>query len=73
MEYKNEYDAEEILKALINLSGAEEVSEDDITEMENTMYNILAIAQNEYNRDGYRMIAGLLEKITERFQYGEFN
>lgn len=71
--FKNEFSPDEIINALVNLVGGENVSDDANTEMIDTMYNLLAIAQNPFNREGYRMVYKVLENITERYQSGDFD
>lgn len=68
----NNYCPEEITDALVKLAGLEEtITEAESAEMVDAVYNLLAMAQNKYNRDGYRLVYKALMGITECFQMGQ--
>lgn len=72
-EYENIFDFEksttEIAERLFELSkdmdflDYEEEKEEIINELDNALYNIKAIVQNEYNNDYWRILYAILQKI----------
>jgi len=63
-----EYYADEIkdaLKATTNI----ELNPLEDEELENVLFNLKAIAENPYNRDGYRILWKILQTIVDYVDY----
>ena len=73
MEIRKDYDPREIANALVSigtdLTGQER--SDTVDDCENALYQLMAIAENEYNFDYYRKIWEVLECLTEKFENGD--
>lgn len=66
MEIKTYYDAKKISKVLCILSSGDGKIDDKIkTDIEQAIYQLQAIASNEYNADYYRTLWNVLQKITD--------
>ena len=61
--FKPEYHPTEIAEALARLAY-KEPTENTIEECTETVYTLLATAQNEYNRDCYRVFYKVLDRIA---------
>lgn len=63
---ENYYDCEEIATVLCRLSsGNVTVDVETMKDVEEAIYQLKAIASNEYNSDYYRTFWNVLQKITD--------
>lgn len=68
MKIRKDYYPREIAEALCDLSGAENLADGNTVEAcEDAIYDLMAICENEYNRDCYRVLWDVLESLTERY------
>ena len=59
------YDCEDMATVLCELSsGDDTVNVETLKEVEETLYQLRAVAENEYNADYYRTFWNVLQKIT---------
>ena len=59
------YDCEDMATVLCVLSsGDDTVNVETLKEVEETLYQLRAVAENEYNADYYRTFWNVLQKIT---------
>ncbi len=61
--YYDTYDTKDVSDRLNELSNLY-LSEDLMTELENAVYDLKAMAQNQYNKDCYRVLYNVLLVIT---------
>ena len=60
------YDCEDIATVLCELSSGDgTVNMETMKEVEEALYQLQAIAENEYNADYYRTFWNVLQKITD--------
>ena len=63
---QNRYDCEEIATVLCRLSsGNATIDVEIMKDVEEAIYQLKAIASNEYNSDYYRTFWNVLQKITD--------
>lgn len=63
---ENYYDCEEIATVLCRLSsGNATVNDETMKDTKEALYQLKAIASNEYNSDYYRTFWNVLQKITD--------
>ena len=64
--FKYEYHPEEITEALFSLVREEgEETKENFEKTKDCIYDLLCCAENKYNRDSFRALYRLLERITE--------
>ena len=60
------YDGEDIVTVLCELSSGDgTVNMETMKEVEEALYQLQAVAENEYNADYYRTFWNVLQKITD--------
>lgn len=59
------FDVEDIVNALLKVSGVTEEAKESLTD---AVYNLKAIAQNEYNNDFHRVLYNTLLLMAEKNQ-----
>ena len=60
------YDCEDIATVLCELSSGDgTVNMETMKEVEEALYQLQAVAENEYNADYYRTFWNILQKITD--------
>ena len=59
------FDVEDIVNALLKVSGVTEEAKESLTD---AVYNLKAIAQNEYNHDYHRVLYNTLLLMAEKNQ-----
>ena len=60
------YDCEDIATVLCELSSGDgTVNMETLKEVEEALYQLQAVAENEYNADYYRTFWNVLQKITD--------
>lgn len=63
----------DIAENLITLSGSEENDNEEYKEgIKEALYQLKAMAQNEYNYDYWRMLVHVLSLISDRVNNGDF-
>ena len=78
MEIRRDYYPEEIALAMCSLADGDFENFDEygeqnpmLVEMEDVLYQLMAAAQNQYNKDYYRTIWNVMQDITDRWDRKE--
>lgn len=62
----------EIVDALVNMSSLN-IDANAKAGLIDIVYDLLAIVENPYNRDGFRNLYQVLENIAENYQLGNYD
>lgn len=75
MNIRKDYYPDDIAKTLVYLSGAEttEYETELKKDLEDALYQLMAISENEYNFDFYRTLWNTLQDICSRDCVGVFD
>ena len=66
--FNYEYYPEEITTALCSLADYESITTNILEQLEDCLYNLRAICENDLNSDYYRTTYKILESITENVE-----